>query len=147
MAEDGQSATLAWRGNTRRGVGGVHNTAFLSEGHLYACGNSGRYICARLADGKWVWSTYVPAGGERPISWGNVFTVKQADRYFLANDLGDLIIAHLSPKGYKEISRAHLIEPTHQVGRRRLVWSHPAFANRSVYLRNDKEIRCYSLAK
>jgi len=33
------------------------------------------------------------------------------------------------------------------VGQRTLVWSHPAFANRSVYLRNDREIRCYSLAK
>ena len=147
VAADGQSAKLAWRGNTRRGVGGVHNTAFLADGHLYACGNGGRYTCARLSDGEWTWSTFAPSGGERPASWGNVFTVRQADRYFLANDFGDLIIARLSPKGYEEISRTRLIEPTHQVGRRRLVWSHPAFANRSVYLRNDKEIRCYSLAK
>ena len=65
----------------------------------------------------------------------------------LANDYGELIIAGLSPAGYTEISRAKLIEPTHQVGGRTLVWSHPAFANRSVYLRNDREIRCYSLAK
>ena len=27
-----------------------------------------------------------------------------------------------------------------------VVWSHPAFANRSVYARNDKEIICVSLA-
>ena len=27
------------------------------------------------------------------------------------------------------------------------VWSHPAFANKSVYVRNDKELKCYSLAK
>ena len=147
VAADGQSARLAWRGNTRRGVGGVHNTAFLTDGHLYACGNGGRFICARLTDGEWVWNTFAPSGGTRPASWGNVFILRQADRYFLANDFGDLIIARLSPKGYEEISRARLIEPTHQVGNRRLVWSHPAFANRSVYLRNDKEIRCYSLAK
>ena len=25
-------------------------------------------------------------------------------------------------------------------------WSHPAFANRSIYVRNDREILCYSLA-
>ncbi len=65
----------------------------------------------------------------------------------VANDFGDLIMARLSPAGYDEVSRARLIEPTHAVGRRVLVWSHPAFANRSVYLRNDKEIRCYSLAR
>ena len=147
VAADGQSARLAWRGNTRRGVGGVHNTAFLTDGHLYACGNGGRYTCARLSDGEWVWSTFAPSAGERPASWANVFTVRHGNRYFLANDFGELIIARLSPKGYEEISRAKLIEPTHRVGQRTLVWSHPAFANRSVYLRNDREIRCYSLAK
>ena len=65
----------------------------------------------------------------------------------MANDFGELIIANLKPSGYEEISRAKLIEPTHKVSGRLLVWSHPAFANRSVYLRNDNEIRCYSLAK
>jgi hypothetical protein len=76
-----------------------------------------------------------------------VFTVKHEDRFFLANDRGDLIIAKLSPAGYEEISRARLIEPTHKAMGRSVVWSHPAFANRSVYLRNDKEIACISLAK
>jgi hypothetical protein len=51
----------------------------------------------------------------------------------------------LSPKGYEEIDRAHLIEPTGNAGRP-VVWSHPAYANKSVYVRNDKEIVCYSLA-
>jgi hypothetical protein len=27
-----------------------------------------------------------------------------------------------------------------------VVWSHPAFANRSIYARNDKEILCAGLA-
>jgi len=27
------------------------------------------------------------------------------------------------------------------------VWSHPAYANRSMYVRNDKEVVCVSLAK
>jgi hypothetical protein len=27
-----------------------------------------------------------------------------------------------------------------------VVWSHPAFAHRSMYARNDKEIVCVSLA-
>ena len=63
------------------------------------------------------------------------------------NEKGDLIIAKLSPKGYEEISRANLIEPTNFARGRKLVWSHPAFANKSIYLRNDKEVRCYSLAK
>lgn len=155
IAPDGRSAELRWNGGPRTGIGGVHNTAFLHEGYIYACGNNGQYICARLDSGERVWSTYQPSSpmqpgnqkNHRPVLWGNVFTVRHADRFFLANDMGDLIIAKMSPQGYQEVSRANLIEPTHQVvGGRTLVWSHPAFANRSVYLRNDKEIRCYSLA-
>jgi len=147
VSQQGGSAELAWRGNTARGIGGVFNTAVLADGHIYACGQSGRYACARLSDGERLWTTFAPATGQRPAAWANVFTIKHQDRYFLANDLGDVIIARLSPSGYEEISRTRLIEPTHDVANRLLVWSHPAFANRSIYLRNDKEIRCYSLAR
>ena len=147
VSKDGQSAKLLWKGNTRRGIAGVHNAAFIHDGHIYACGPNGKYSCARLDSGEKLWSTFSPSEGERPSSWANVFTIRQGNRYFLANDYGELIIAVLSPAGYREISRAKLIDPTHQVGGRTLVWSHPAFANHSVYLRNDREIRCYSLAK
>jgi hypothetical protein len=51
-----------------------------------------------------------------------------------------LIIANLSPDGYQELSRAKLIEPTRKVNRRMTIWSHPAFAMKSVFARNDKEI-------
>jgi hypothetical protein len=58
----------------------------------------------------------------------------------------DLILAELSPKGYQEIDRAHLLEPNHQARGRHVVWSHPAFANRCIFVRNDKEIICVSMA-
>jgi hypothetical protein len=79
--------------------------------------------------------------------WANAFLVKHQDRFFIPNETGELIIAKLSPKGYEEISRAKLIDPTGKAQGRPIVWSHPAFANRSIYLRNDEEIRCFSLAK
>ena len=147
VSEDGGRAKLKWKGNARRGVGGVFNTAVIADGHVYAGGQNGRYVCARLSDGKQLWNTFALANGKRPASWANVFTIRQGSRYFLANDLGELIIARLNSSGFEELSRARLIEPTHKVGNRLLVWAHPAVANRSVYLRNDREIRCYSLAK
>ena len=60
-----------------------------------------------------------------------------------------LIIARLSPKGYEEISRAQLIQPTTgQLPQRGGVcWSHPAFANRCVFVRNDEELLCVDLAQ
>ena len=39
-----------------------------------------------------------------------------------------------------------IIEPTLRVGRRNVVWSHPAFANRRVFARNDREIVCVDLS-
>ena len=70
----------------------------------------------------------------------------QGDRVFLFNEKGDLIIAQLTPKGYQEIDRAHLLEPTGKAMVRKVVWSHPAFAQRCTFARNDKEMVCVSLA-
>ena len=140
-------AEVIWSGAAKSGVGGVMNAPWLTSNHIYGCGPDGRYTCASLLDGEHLWETYQPTTGKRPASWGTAFTIPQGDRFFIANDLGDLIIAKLSPTGYQEISRAHLIDPTHNIGGRDVVWSHPAFANRSVYLRNDKHLRCFSLEK
>ena len=63
-----------------------------------------------------------------------------------SREKGDLIIAKLSPEKYEEISRARLVEPINRDPGRAVVWSHPAFANKSVYARNDKELVCVSLA-
>jgi hypothetical protein len=44
-----------------------------------------------------------------------------------------------------------LIKPTSTPGNRRALgavnWSHPAYANRRIYARNDEEILCASLAE
>ena len=96
-----------------------------------------------------MWDTFQPVGAKRPIPWGNVFTVRLTayrNRYLLINDHGEVISAKMDPSGYTELARAKLIEPTHQVAGRNLVWSHPAFANGRIYLRNDQELRCYELS-
>ena len=75
--------------------------------------------------------------------------VVQQDRVWMFNERGELVIAKLSPEGFHEISRAKLIEPTTTQLRQRggVCWSHPAYANRHVFARNDKELVCASLAK
>jgi hypothetical protein len=65
----------------------------------------------------------------------------------LFSETGDLIIARLTAEKYEEVSRAHLLDPTNEAFGRAVVWTHPAFANRSIYARNDKELICVSLAK
>jgi len=66
---------------------------------------------------------------------------------FIYNELGELILAHLSPQGYEEICRATLVVPTYAFGGRKLTWAAPSFANRHVYARTEKEIICASLSR
>ncbi|MEC8160221.1 MAG: pyrrolo-quinoline quinone, partial [Planctomycetota bacterium] len=78
------------------------------------------------------------------------FTVRLTayqNRYVLINDQGEIIMVRMDPQGYIESDRVQLIKPTHEVSGRILVWSHPAFADGNIYLRNDEELRCYALKK
>jgi outer membrane protein assembly factor BamB len=148
MAADRPAATMMWRGksDSEMVTDGVHclmSTPLLKDGYLYGVDSYGALRCLNASTGERIWETYQATGHDR---WWNAFLVRNGDRVFIANEQGELIIARLTPKGYEEISRAKLIEPTNQVRRRDIVWSHPAFANRCVYARNDREIVCASLA-
>ena len=136
-------------------------TPVIDGEHIYGVCSYGQLRCIETNTGKRVWETMQatrgqltppkvamneePGTGER---WSNAFIVRHEDRYFLFNEQGDLIIANLSPKRYEELSRTHLIDPTNKdVRGRTVVWTHPAFADRCVFVRNDKEIACFDLAR
>jgi hypothetical protein len=119
------------------------STPVLSEGHLYGVCSYGQFRCLEAATGKRIWETLAPTGEAR---WSTAFLVRHEDRFFLFNEHGELITARLSPRGYEELSRMKVIEPTMKAGRRLVVWCYPAFADRSMFVRNDKEIVCVDLA-
>jgi outer membrane protein assembly factor BamB len=121
-------------------------TPFLEEGYIYGVCSYGQLRCLKAENGDRIWDTYQATTGDGPVRWANAFLVKNGARFFLWNEKGDLIIAKLSSSGYEEISRAHLLEPTGTASGRNVLWSHPAFANRSFFARNDREIICVSLA-
>ena len=79
--------------------------------------------------------------------WATIHMVRNAGKVWMFNERGELIIAELSPKGYKEISRTRLIDPTEDQLRQRggVTWGHPAFAYKHVFVRNDKELVCADL--
>ena len=151
LAADQPTATLLWRGksDSERQTDGLHAimcTPFLEEGHIYGVCSYGQLRCLNAETGERLWETLAATTGDTPIRWANAFLIKNGDVFFLPNEKGDLIIARLSPKGYEELSRTHLLDATNRDPGRMVVWSHPAFANRCVYARNDKEIICVSLA-
>ncbi|MEQ9408246.1 MAG: hypothetical protein RIK87_10995 [Fuerstiella sp.] len=78
---------------------------------------------------------------------------KNDDRWFVNNDLGELLIVKFTPEGPQVIDRTGLIDPDTQsgYGPRRFPdalvnWVQPEYANRHVIIRNDSEIRRVSLA-
>ena len=123
----------------------VMSTPIIEDGYVYGPCSYGQFRCLKLATGERLWETFTPTSGKSE-RWGNCFVVKNGDRFFLFSEKGDLIIAHLSPKGYEEVSRAHVIEASNPDPGRPVVWTHPAFANRHAYIRNDKELVCLDLA-
>jgi outer membrane protein assembly factor BamB len=157
----GDSVKEVWRSNGRGEQPGqtdklhsIMSTPFIRDGYIYGVCSYGELRCLDLKDGRRVWSDRKATGSEKePTRWANAFLVPNGDRVFLFNEKGDLIIARLSPKGYEEIDRAHLLDPTGQLfggGRfgpgRKVVWMHPAFAGKAVFARNDREIVAVSLA-
>jgi outer membrane protein assembly factor BamB len=124
----------------------IMSTPFFEGDYIYGICSYGQLRCLNAQNGDRIWESFAATGGKEE-RWANAFLIKQDDRYFLPNEKGDLIIARLLPDGYHEISRAHLLEPTNTAAGRDVVWSHPAFANRCVYARNDKELVCASLAE
>ena len=115
----------------------------------------GELRCLDAGSGERVWEdlTATPK-----IRWGTIHFVRLAEslrgdpskgeKVWLFNERGELLIGRLSPKGFEEISRTKIIDPTtSQLPRGDgVVWSHPAFADRCVFARNDKELICVSVA-
>ena len=113
---------------------------------IYGVCSYGQLRGLDAGSGERIWETFKATTSGKPVRWANAFLVRHAARFFLFNEQGDLIIAKLSPAGYEEISRANILKPTGDARGRAVVWSHPAFANRCVYARNDETLVCVSLA-
>ena len=120
-------------------------TPVINDGYIYSISGDGESRCIQAKDGAFVWRDKRPFDERKP-DFATVFYVQQKDRFFLFTDQGDLVIAKLSPEGYEPIDQAHILDPVGFARGRDIVWSHPAFANRCMYARNDEELVCVDLA-
>jgi outer membrane protein assembly factor BamB len=150
---EGRGAEVVWRGKSDSEINtdGLHAimcTPIFDGTHIYGVGSYGQLRCLDAATGERLWETRAATGEAR---WWNAFLVPHLPdggdvepgphRVFLHNEQGELILATLTPEGYEEIARSQLVAPTRHLSRNRyIVWSHPAFAMKSVFARNDKEI-------
>lgn len=158
LSRDRPAATMLWQGDSRSelpddtvGLHALVTTPVIRGDHIYGVGSYGelRGLDARTGERLWV-----SPDMNRQVRWGAAFIVQHGDRYLVNNDDGFLITARLTPEGYVELDRTRLIEPTSgsgsqtphgRIAERRVNWSHPAYANRHIVHRNDREIVRLSL--
>jgi outer membrane protein assembly factor BamB len=126
------------------GLQSIISTPVFDGEHIYGVDSYGELRCLDASNGDRIWEDQTATPRER---WSTIHFVQHDDRYWLFNERGNLILADLSPSGYHELGRTHLIDPTlEQLPRRGgVTWSHPAFAHRHIFARNDKELVCVSL--
>ena len=139
------AAKEVWR-EKQNVISPVNVQPFLDGNVIYGFDQKGVLRAISIPDGNRLWET-TDVIGKRPAGSETAFIVRYEDRYFLFSELGELLIAKLSPQGYEEIDRAKVIEPTNIAFGRDVVWSMPGFASRHAYIRNDKEIICVDLAE
>jgi outer membrane protein assembly factor BamB len=150
LRQDEPRVEKIWRrrGPSERNTDALHamiSTPYMEGDHVYGVDSYGELRCldARTGDRVWEDLTAVPKA-----RWSTIHMVRNGNRMWMFNERGELIIATLSPQGFHEISRAKLIEPTTDQLEQRggVCWSHPAYAYKHVFARNDRELVCASLA-
>jgi len=130
-----RAATAATLSNT--------STALLRGDHVFSARSSGEFVCLAARTGEELWVT------ERVTdvkSGASIHVTLIGEAVLLYTDRGELIRARLTETGYQEQSRTRLLEPTTPFSGRNVAWPPPAYANRRIYVRNDKELICASLA-
>jgi outer membrane protein assembly factor BamB len=152
--KDKAEPRVLWKGKSNSeqpkrtdGLHAIMTTPFLKDGMIYGVCSYGELRGLKEDSGERVWESLQLTGSTEGGSdrWNNAFLVAQGDRFFCFTEKGDVVIARLTPKGYEEISRANILKPDNRMPGRPVIWSHPAFANKCIFARNDSEIVCVPL--
>jgi len=151
LDENQPTAKELWSGDPKEAVHCSNSTPLFVDGVIYGTDcNDGDLVAVDGQDGSQLWTTFeaTKPDEKRFVRHGTAFITRigDSDRYFLMSETGDLIMARLSKKGFEDLGRFHVLEPTAECFGRSVVWSHPAYANRTAYIRNDKEIVAVDLS-
>jgi outer membrane protein assembly factor BamB len=136
---------MLWRGNPRNAVYPVNGNIIFGEDAIYAVDQGASALTAiSIEDGSRLWETQQPVLKEvgSKDRHGTAFLIRigNTNTFYVLSETGDLILAELTAAGYREMGRQNVIEPTNSTWGRPVVWSYPAFAERSLFTRNDKKL-------
>ncbi len=108
------------------------STPVLVEGHLYSQGCNKDLVCVEVATGKIKWSQ---AGFGRGFKdYCSVIAVEK--RLLVLTEAGQLVLVEADPERCRDLGRLQVCGST---------WSHLAFANGRLYVRDERELKCIDL--
>ena len=149
LGENSLTAEKVWQrqGQSERKTDALHcviNTPVILDDYIYGVDSYGELRCLELKTGDRVWENITAVPKNR---WANIHFIQHGNKTWMFNEKGELIISKLDPQGFHEMSRTKIIEPTQKQLPRGVTWSHPAFANRHVFARNDNRLICVDVSK
>jgi len=151
LADDRPAAEPVWNGGAKDSLTLATSAAVFSEGYLYGADiSSGSLTCVRASDGERQWQTALPTTGSkrgRGGAHGSAFLIKAHRNYWILSETGDAITAELTPEGYKETGRFHVIDPLLSTVGRKVLWTYPAISNGRLFVRNDNVLKCYDIGQ
>lgn len=149
LDEKEADASLEWviTGESERNTSALHciiSTPMIDSGYVYGIDSYGEFRCLDLPGGERVWtdSTLVPYG-----RWANAHLVRQADKIWGFNELGELVMGKVSPAGFTDLGRVKLLEPVPVSPNPRggVNWAHPAFDRNRIFARSDALLAAFKL--
>jgi hypothetical protein len=144
LATDRPAASIRWpesKAASQRVLSNTSTALILGE-HVYSGKTTGELVCLDAATGSQVWKNDQVTSLKNGAS---IHLTVIGDSVLLFTDQGNLIRAQIHPDGYRELGRAHLIDPTHAFNGRNVTWTPPAYSDRRVFVRGDTELICASL--
>lgn len=155
VSQDGTAVEKVWSAvgpNERatQSLQSIISTPIWIEDHIYGVDSYGQLRCLKAGTGERVWEDLKAVPRAR---WSTIHFVQNGTEpgaaIWMFNERGEILLGRLSPDGFEELSRDKILEPTTSQLRQRggVCWSHPAFANGNIIVRNDKEVKSWSLSK
>lgn len=151
MSETSMEVKQMWHliGPNERKTEGLHSiisTPIWIGDYIYGVDSYGELRCIRASDGGRIWEDLTAVERQR---WATIHFVANGSNTWMLNEQGELMIGKLTRDGLEVTSRETILTPDQMRTPNRkggVCWSHPAFANRCVFLRNDRELICIDLA-
>lgn len=110
------------------------STPTLCGNYLYSQGASKDFVCIESRTGELKWSQPGFGSGTKD----NCSVIAAGDKILVLAEDGQLVLLEQNPEKYVELGRVQVCGNT---------WSHPAYSNGRLYVRDNRELRCYLLKK